>query len=474
MRVRWRRRPGSATTNRAPCGRAGSHHRRAPIDSPSRLAAYSPIPEPRAVWVSRRAYGSKIRSRHSSGMPGPSSVTPSWTTPSMSAQSIVIVVSGGAYLTAFSTRCSRIWRSRGGSARPWSRALGRDLDRVAVEDRPERRRRPRRRRSARSIGVTAAGPSGTTRTDARIESTSRSSRSICSSVARCQAARVSRRSRSRDSRPTSGGSSASRSAYARTTASGVRSSWVTRAISSLRASSIALSASTRASASDCWRPFSTMPASRSATAPSCATSDRLKSRGRSVWTLSTPTDLVVPGQRHGQHRGHEAALVDAADPQEAGIGLHVGDDQRLLRGGDAARSRLHRTAPAPGRSGTVEAVGGGQRQVRSVAVQQVERGDVGVERVAGPVDDRLEQLVPGPRGRREPQRPRGGSAAGRARPAPRGVGRAAGARRARELESAPGRASSRPSPYKPREGCGRERLRPVAGCEAVRSAGGPS
>ena len=55
---------------------------------------------------------------------------------------------------------------------------------------------------------------------------------------------------SRDSRPRSGGSSASRSAYARTIASGVRSSWVTSAMSSLRASSIALSASTRASASD--------------------------------------------------------------------------------------------------------------------------------------------------------------------------------------------------------------------------------
>ena len=36
------------------------------------------------MCVSRRAYGSKIRSRHSSGMPGPSSETPSWTTPSWS------------------------------------------------------------------------------------------------------------------------------------------------------------------------------------------------------------------------------------------------------------------------------------------------------------------------------------------------------------------------------------------------------
>ena len=57
-------------------------------------------------------------------MPGPSSETPSWTTPSSSDQSIRMAVSGGAYLTAFSTRCSRIWRSRGGSASGCSRTLG--------------------------------------------------------------------------------------------------------------------------------------------------------------------------------------------------------------------------------------------------------------------------------------------------------------------------------------------------------------
>ena len=67
---------GRAITNLAPCPFAGSHHSRAPTDSASRRAAYSPMPEPRAVCVSRRAYGSKIRSRHSSGMPGPSSATP--------------------------------------------------------------------------------------------------------------------------------------------------------------------------------------------------------------------------------------------------------------------------------------------------------------------------------------------------------------------------------------------------------------
>ena len=70
-------------------------------------------------------------------------------------------------------------------------------------------------------------------------------------------------------------------------------------------------------------------------------------------------------------------------------------------GGDAAGDALAERDPGPADLVAVEAVRRGQRQVRSVAVEQVERGDVGVERVAGPVDDRLEQLVPRPRGRRE-------------------------------------------------------------------------
>ena len=70
-------------------------------------------------------------------------------------------------------------------------------------------------------------------------------------------------------------------------------------------------------------------------------------------------------------------------------------------GGDAAGDALAERDPRPADLEAVEAVRRGQRQVRSVAVEQVERGDVGVERVAGPVDDRLEQLVPRPRGRRQ-------------------------------------------------------------------------
>ena len=81
-------------------GRQGDDEARARAGRPARTTGGRPsirpgawrrtarCPEPRAVCVSRRAYGSKIRSRHSSGMPGPSSETPSWTTPSTSAQSI--------------------------------------------------------------------------------------------------------------------------------------------------------------------------------------------------------------------------------------------------------------------------------------------------------------------------------------------------------------------------------------------------
>ena len=102
------RSPARTTAGRRPIPRAAGPHT-------------ARCPEPRAVCVSRRAYGSKIRSRHSSGMPGPSSATPMRTPPSAIRQSSRIVVSGGAYFTAFSTRCSRIWRSRLGSVRAKSR-----------------------------------------------------------------------------------------------------------------------------------------------------------------------------------------------------------------------------------------------------------------------------------------------------------------------------------------------------------------
>ena len=170
-------------------------------------------------------------------------------------------------------------------------------------------------------------------------------------------------------------------------------------MSSLRASSIALSDSTLASASDCWRPFSTMPARRSATALSWATSDGLKTAALFGLDVEHADGLVVPGERHAEHGRHEAALVEAADPQEARIGLDVGDHQRLAMGRHGAGHAFAERDPRPADLEAVEAVGRGQRQVRSVPVEQVERGDIGMEGVARPVDDRLEQLVPGARGR---------------------------------------------------------------------------
>jgi hypothetical protein len=114
-----------------------------------------------------------------------------------------------------------------------------------------------------------------------------------------------------------------------------------------------------------------------------------------------PDRLVVPRQRNAQHRGHEPALVEAADPQEARIGLHVLDDLRLAVGRDVAGHALTERDPRAADLEPVETVGRGQRQVRSVPVEQVEGGDIGMERVARPIDDRLEELVPRARGRRQ-------------------------------------------------------------------------
>ena len=144
-----------------------------------------------------------------------------------------------------------------------------------------------------------------------------------------------------------------------------------------------------------------IPARRSATAPSWATSCVAEGPRLLGLDVEDPDGLVVPGQRHGQHRRDEAALVDAADPQEARVGLDVRDDQRLARRGDPAGHAFAERHAGPADLEPVEAVGRGQGQVRSVAVEQVERGDIRVEDVPGPVDDGLEQLVPRPGGRGE-------------------------------------------------------------------------
>ena len=52
------------------------------------------------------------------------------------------------------------------------------------------------------------------------------------------------------------------------------------------------------------------------------TSRLVNSRRRTVWTLSTPTTCVVPDERHGAHR-REARLVDAAHPVKALVAVDV-------------------------------------------------------------------------------------------------------------------------------------------------------
>ena len=87
--------------------------------------------------------------------------------------------------------------------------------------------------------------------------------------------------------------------------------------------------------------------------------------------------------------------------RKRGSDADVGDDERLARLRDAAGHAFAERHPGPADLVAVEAVRRGERQVGSVPIEQVQRGDVRVERVAGPVDDGLEQLVPRPGGRRE-------------------------------------------------------------------------
>ena len=114
-------------------------------------------------------------------------------------------------------------------------------------------------------------------------------------------------------------------------------------------------------------------------------------------------DRVVPVERHRQHRGHEPALVEAADPQEPRVVLDVRDHERYAGRGDAPGDPLAEGHARPTDLVAVEPVGGGQREHRPVAVEEVQRTDVRPQRIARAVDDRLEELVPGLGGGREPQ-----------------------------------------------------------------------
>ena len=112
-------------------------------------------------------------------------------------------------------------------------------------------------------------------------------------------------------------------------------------------------------------------------------------------------DLVVPAERDREHRGDEPPLVDPADPEETLLGRDVGHDERLAGRRDEAGHALAVRNPGPADLVAIQAVGGRERQVGSIPIEQVQGGDVRVERVAGPVDDGLEQLVPRPGRRRK-------------------------------------------------------------------------
>ena len=176
-----------------------------------------------------------------------------------------------------------------------------------------------------SNGARDSPVSPSPRTDARIESTSRSSRDTWSSAASCH----SRALASIGAGLVPAAASPRRSTYARTTDSGVRSSWVTTDSSSARAASSAVSCWRRASISACSRPFATMPARSAAIVVRNSISARRKFRLASVWTLSTPTtsschtsgtDSIAWRPRMSNPRTHEKRAVgrDVARRRSAG------------------------------------------------------------------------------------------------------------------------------------------------------------
>ena len=104
-------------------------------------------------------------------------------------------------------------------------------------------------------------------------------------------------------------------------------------------------------------------------------------------------DEVVPGEGHREHRG-EPGQVEAAEVLEARVEPDVGDlDRPAGCGGSPGDPFAQREADLPDVL-LVQAVRRRQREAVGAMVQEVERADLHVERLARPVDDRLHQLVP--------------------------------------------------------------------------------
>jgi hypothetical protein len=115
-----------------------------------------------------------------------------------------------------------------------------------------------------------------------------------------------------------------------------------------------------------------------------------------------PDDLVLPHERHGQHRV-EALDVETADPREARIDGDVADRDR-----GAGRCRASGDPLADGKTDppdlrAVKPVRRGQRQPVRIAVGQVEGADLDAHGLGRAVDDGAHELVPVARLRREPR-----------------------------------------------------------------------
>ena len=237
---------GSSSTNWMPRGSRSSARRSPAIARARWRAANRPIPAPRGE-SSSLTNGSKIRSRHSAGMPGPSSVIARYARPS-------------SYASRRCRSCrpaARTWtRSRAGSRAAGGACSGEaerpqrpleKVDRQAVPAEHRRqlagrlldhRREVERHQRAGSAGARAGSP-GWSRPSGPADRPA-----PARSVSQCGASAA--RSPCTRAPPSS-------STYARTTASGVRSAWVTTATRFARASSMARRLSSCASASRCSR-----------------------------------------------------------------------------------------------------------------------------------------------------------------------------------------------------------------------------
>ena len=104
-------------------------------------------------------------------------------------------------------------------------------------------------------------------------------------------------------------------------------------------------------------------------------------------------DLLVPHERHRQHRV-QAAHVEPADPREAAVGGDVAHGDRQAGRGRATGDPLADRQAHPADLAAVQAVRCGERQPIRVPVGQVERADLDAHGRRRPVDDRAHQLVP--------------------------------------------------------------------------------